>query len=411
MGRRVMTIGALLCALGAVPVPAGTTEQGQVEVQVVDFTETTIYHSPETPGYTSWVGLWQLPNNTLCCDFRQVTGPKDNPVSRVPVLGSCDSGSKWTVLTEAASAPDLGMLGGYTVSTDGCRGMAVCADGTLVRPVWPSGNIQDSGYVQWSADGGKSWSERIDFLPVEVYRTWPTLIRVLRDGRLVLFAGCWKRGDCAAGKRNDPMFAGGQEGMLPNMTKMMFLSSDRGRTWSAPITLMPASVGVCEESDFCELPNGDLLWVHRTEHYPDHQTDMPARAARMGPNPPESYWYSDRMVSVAHKQGDTFVPGACEAAPFPHSGYPCVLLTHEGIILHLATGESHWSADLGKTWHILMVGDTPLGTYYYPKALQTTDGLILCIGHFGGDDVYGTVDQSIKQQVFRLKVQPAEAQQ
>ncbi|HPG70114.1 MAG TPA: GDSL-type esterase/lipase family protein [Candidatus Hydrogenedentes bacterium] len=381
--------------------------QPNVQVDVVDFVETTIYHSPETPGYTSWVGLWQLPNGTVCCDFRQVIGPKDKPVSSVPVLGSQDGGDTWTVLTATAPSADPGMLGGYTVSSDGCRGMAVLADGTLVRPLWPSSDIKDSGSVRRSTDGGKTWSEKIFFLPAEEYRTWPSLVRPLRDGRLILFAGCWKRGDCAAGTRNDAVFAGGQEGMLPNMTKMMFVSSDQGQTWSAPIVLMPASVGVCEESDFCELPNGDLFWIHRTEHYPDHQTDLPPLAARMGPNPPESYWYSDRMQSIAHKQGDTFVPGECTPAPFPHSGYPCVLLTREGVILHLATGESHWSADEGKTWNTLMVGDRPLGTYYYPKAIQMADGRILCIGHLGSDDVYGTVDQCIKQQTFRLNVRNA----
>jgi len=393
-----------MCLIAAV----AQAQHQAVQVAVVEFSEKTIYHSPETPGYTSWVGLWQLPNGTVCCDFRQVIGPKDNPVSSVPVLGTQDGGDTWTVLTASAvPSADKGMLGGYTVSPDGCRGMAVLPDGTLVRPVWPSSDMKDSGYVLQSTDGGKTWSEKIFFLPPEEYRTWPTLLRPLRDGRLVLFSGCWRRGDCAAGKRNDPMFAGGQEGMLPNMTKMMFVSRDNGKTWSSPIVLMPASVGACEESDFCELPNGDLFWVHRVEHYPDHQTEMPPLATRMGPNPPESYWYSDRMQSIVYKQGNTFVPGKCEPAPFPHSGYPCVLGTREGIILHLATGESHWSPDMGRTWNKLMAGDKPLGTYYYPKAIQMADGRILCIGHLGSDDVYGTVDQCIKQQTFRLKVQEA----
>jgi len=192
--------------------------------------------------------------------------------------------------------------------------------------------------------------------------------------------------------------------MLPNMTKMMFLSSDKGLTWGAPIILMAATVGSCEESDFCELPNGDLFWIHRVEHYPDHQTEMPPHAAKMGSNPPESYWYSDRMQSIASKDGDTFVPGACETAPFPHSGYPCVLGTREGIILHLATGESHWSADMGKTWNTLLAAGKAISTYYYPKAIQLADGKILCVGHFGSDDVYGTVDQSIRLQTFHLEV-------
>jgi hypothetical protein len=411
--RTAFTIGivgtCLFAALGMCPCTA-QEQQRIIQVQAADFVEKTIYHSPESPGYTSWVGLWQLPNGTVCCDFRQVTGPKDKPVSCVPVLASQDGGGTWAVLNTAKPSEDAGILGGYTVSADGCRGMAVLPDGTMVRPLWPSSDRKDSGYLLRSADGGKTWSDKIYFLPMDEYRTWPALIRPLRDGRLILFAGCWKRGDCAAGTRPDAMFAGGQEGMLPNMTKMMFLSSDKGKTWSAPIILMPASVGCCEESDFCELPNGDLFWVHRTEHYPDHQTDLPPRAAKMGSKPPESYWYSDRMQSIARKEGDTFVPGKCEPAPFPHSGYPCVLGTREGIILHLATGESHWSADMGKTWNKLTANGDALSTYYYPKAIQMDDGKILCVGHFGSDDVYGTVDQSIRLQTFRLEIKNAPEQ-
>lgn len=248
-----------------------------------------------------------------------------------------------------------------------------------------------------------NWIDRVYLLPPEEYRVWPTLARPLRDGRVVLFAACWKRGDCSGGKRPD--YPAGQEGMLPGMVKTMFVSSDQGKTWSKPIVLMPAEVGACEESDFCELPSGDLLWIHRVEHYPDHETAIPPLASRMGTKPPDSIWYSDRMLSITKKQGDTFVPGKCEPAPFPHSGYPCVLMTREGVILHMATSQSHYSTDDGKTWHMLLVGDNPLPTHYYPKAIQLADGRIVCIGHRGSDDVYGTVDQAVVQQTFRLKVQ------
>jgi hypothetical protein len=181
---------------------------------------------------------------------------------------------------------------------------------------------------------------------------------------------------------------------------MMFVSADQGRTWSAPIELMAPAKGVCEESDFCELPNGDLFWVHRCELYPDHMTELPPGAARAGAEPPVSFWYSDRKQSLVRRQGDSFVPGEPVAAPFPHSGYPLVLRTAEGVILHLATDGVYWTANVGVTWQRL---DLP-GTSYYPKGLQLADGKILVIGHVGSDDVYGTVDQSIRQQSFRLKV-------
>lgn len=372
-----------------------------VQLKAVDFEQREIYHSPETPGYTAWVGFWQLTDGSLCCDFLQLTGPRDNPVSAVPLLGSRDGGATWTVLHDGSAASNPSASGIYTVSRDSRRGMAVLPDGTLVRGNWPPGDVSDSGSVERSLDGGKTWIDRQYFLPRKEYRAWPTLIRPLRDGRLVLFAGCWKRGDVSGGKRPD--FPPGQEGMLPSMVKMMFVSADKGKTWSKPIVLMPAEVGSCEESDFCELPSGDLFWIHRTEHYPDHMTDIHPLASRMGADPPGSFWYSDRMQSIVRKQGDTFLPGKCEIAPFPHSGYPCLLSTREGAILHLATGGSHYTLDEGKTWHELTAGGKPIGVYYYPKALQLSDGKIICIGHRGGDDVYGTVDQAVIQQTFRLE--------
>ena len=42
------------------------------------------------------------------------------------------------------------------------------------------------------------------------------------------------------------------------------------------------------------------------------------------------------------------------------------------------------------------------GTAYYPRSVQTKDGRIFVIGHVGGDDAYGKVDQSTVMDSFRL---------
>ena len=72
----------------------------------------------------------------------------------------------------------------------------------------------------------------------------------------------------------------------------------------------------------------------------------------------------------------------------------------DDVILHLATDGVYWTADVGQTWQRLNLP----GTSYYPKGLLLSDAKIIVIGHVGSDDVYGTVDQSIRQQTFQLKV-------
>ncbi len=41
----------------------------------VEHQRQTIYHSPQTPGFTSWVGAWTMPDGNLMVSFTQATGP------------------------------------------------------------------------------------------------------------------------------------------------------------------------------------------------------------------------------------------------------------------------------------------------------------------------------------------------
>jgi len=52
------------------------------------------------------------------------------------------------------------------------------------------------------------------------------------------------------------------------------------------------------------------------------------------------------------------------------------------------------------SWHKLNVP----GTVYYPRSIQAKDGTIYFFGHIGGDNSYGSVDQAIVMDSFKLKV-------
>jgi hypothetical protein len=134
----------------------------------------------------------------------------------------------------------------------------------------------------------------------------------------------------------------------------------------------------------------------RTGHHAAAQGTLVHRAEHYAPD--GKYQRSDRLQSVVHWTARGWEPGSATKAPFPHSGFPELLKTREGAILHIGTDGIWATRDEGKSWQKL---DLP-GSPYYPRATQLDDGRILVVGHVGADDAYGSVDQSIVQQTFRL---------
>ena len=365
------------------------------QFQAAEYARKTIYHSPQKPGYTCWVGAWTMPDGSLMTCFTQATGPvKGRPQAPDDVkhrltwppegapgydmtgldlknvhLRSSDAGKTW----QQASAD------AFTSCMNGVSGEAetALADGTVLRGVWGfylpyNPDVPQAGYLQRSPDGTRTWGKPEVLLDQGKYTAWPKRIRVLRDGRIIIVGGV------AAVPANSRTRSEYSQLMEP----LLLVSADAGKTWQGPIAVVPDKARHNwggEEFDAAELPGGDLLCVFR----------------RLDPN---NRTREVRWQGVLKKSGDSWIPGAVGPSSLPHSGHPELLATREGPVLHVATNGIHWTTDAGRTWTRLDVPGTP----YYPRSVQAADGRIFIFGHVGSDDAYGSVDQSIVMDVFRL---------
>ena len=366
---------------GAAPTPpaGGGGGGGAGDVTLEGVTSGEAYHSPQSPGYTAWLGAWpSADGRSLFASFVQVTGPVA-PLKRPTdpvwpgvdlasvIIRSDDAGKTWQ---RVRSDPFKGVPHAY--SGQATVGLA---DGTILRRV----NAEDlravgvpergTAYIQRLAPGAKTWSAPQYLMDPARYTYQLSRMQRLRDGRLLASGNYW---EVPAGTRNGPV-------PLERQGWLLMTSSDDGRTWKdaldAPTAPPPNEWDLAEVGD-------DLLAVMRT--YDPADPSVPVR-----------------RQAVLRKAGDGWRMGPATATPFPHSGHPELLSTKEGVVLHIATTGTHWTNDLGQTWHPL-----PYKSWYYPTSFQTPDGVIHVFSHRGGDDDYGETDQAVMASTFRLRVTP-----
>jgi len=374
--------------------PAGTFHAEGLESRA-------IYSSPQSPGYTSWVGAWEMNDGSLMTGFVQATGEVD-PADRelapkgvidaygvprgepqrdfwgldqtVEYLRSTDGGSTWEALrSDAFKAPSPY---GYTAqATIGLK------DGTLLRRVngddlRHESQIPHTAFLQRLAPGAERWTEP-QVLMDPARRTYQlSRLRYLTDGRLIATGNYW---DVPA---DTPL---PERAKVPS-TFLLMVSSDGGQTWRNGLTIPSETAPLPgNEWDTAELPNGDLAAVFRTRVSPSVDATQV------------------RKVAVLEQNGDGWVLTGLRDAPFAPSGHPELLRTREGPILHIATTGVHYTTD-GLNWKPLdFVPKRSYRSDYYPQAVQTRDGVIRVFGHVGGDDAYGERDQSITMDTFRIK--------
>lgn len=395
----------------AAPVNAATAPI----ITVIDHHRTTIYHSPQTPGFTCWVGAWGMADGSIMTSFTQATGPVEGrPLAPKQIqqkldwpppghsknydMTGLDMSNVHLRSTDAGHSWDKVSADSFKSNMNGITGEPEVAlvDGTVLRAVWGqylpfNPELPQTGYLQRSHDSTSTWGSPEILLDPNTFLTYPKRLRVLKDGRIILLGGV------AAQPANSSL---GREAMAKYIEPLLLVSSDQGKTWAGPIAVIPPNHRDNwggEEFDAAELPNGDLLCVFRRPNpaVKSQESDFVAKAGDPHRNnlPREVRWQG-----VLKKAGASWIPAEPHAAPFPHSGHPELLATSDGLVLHVATSGIHWTSDAGETWHRLEIP----GSAYYPRSVQATDGRILAFGHIGGDDAYGKNDQAIVMDSFRL---------
>jgi len=283
------------------------------EFFAIEYQRQTIYHSPQKPGFTSWCGAWTNPDGSLMVSFTQATGPiEGRPQAPKEVqhrltwppaghpgydmtgldlsnvhLRSIDAGKTW----QQVSAD------GFKSCMNGVTNEAqtALADGTILRGVFGfylpyDPDLPQTGFLQRSSDGTKTWGKPEVPLDAMKYSTWPRRVRVLRDGRVLLLVGV----------APIPAGSGTRQEFSKLVEPALLVSSDQGRSWKGPVPAIPADQrgGWTEEFDVAELANGDLLCIFR-------------RASD-----------AKRWQCTLTKSDDTWIAQQAGPTVLPHSGQP-----------------------------------------------------------------------------------------
>jgi hypothetical protein len=156
---------------------------------------------------------------------------------------------------------------------------------------------------------------------------------------------------------------------------MLLFSTDCGKTLSQPLPVYP---GVpCTETDFCELPTGDLLFIHNQMFGGGKAHRQLVRKTKYGWVPEAMEECDSAAPEIFVRTKDGYLVGASRNAPYV------------------------WSDDDGMSWYPL---EGIPNCEYQPRAMLLPDDRLLFVWHKGGDLPYGQADEYIGQHTFRLKV-------
>ncbi len=384
---------ALAAPAVAAPPSRAADNVGRGAVRATSFESRTVYRPRQKPGYACWVsffpgagGAWYL----TCEEVTRLEKPYPS-MSReqfyafglpagydkapfqmeIVLLESRDGMKTWKEISRQPVR--------YQHSA-GSFGQARTANGRFLRFFWETYSLDpeaDRGRIfNVSSDGGRTWTKQPPFHD-DRFCSYPHRMRTLRDGTLVLalpMFPAWGPGTEFPTRVCTNLNAVTSGGMN------LVFSHDQGETWSAP---MPIYAGhTVTETDFTELPSGDLLCVNNSI-------------------------FADPGRQMIYRTAKGFVPG-----PFERSlsrVVPETICVADGELLVgcLRNSKYLWSDDLGMTWFPLEgIPDSIVHGQetYQPWIHYLGNNRFANAGHLGGDNRVGELDQYLMIHFFEVEV-------
>lgn len=359
-------------------------------VEAVDFASAEVYRSTKEPGYTSWVSFFPGEKGQWYLTCEEVSKP-DKPLPKATreqfyamgLPAGYDKSQYQMEMVILESTDDMKTW--HVISRQPCRfqhsagsfGQARTRDGRFLRFVWSvyslDPKIKPNEILYESRDNGKTWIKREAFHDSH-FISHPHRLRTLRDGTLVLALPLgmkWGPGT------DRPLRTCSDLDAPSNLQMHLCFSFDQGRTWTSPLPIYAGQQ--VSETDFVELPSGDLLCINNSIF------GMPGR-------------------QIIYREGNRFTPGPFQRVK---SGMvpETVALTEDGILVGCLRNSSyHWSDDLGRTWQPLNGAKKMGKEMYQPWINYLGHGKFACAGHYGYDDAIEKADQYLMIHTFTLKV-------
>ena len=379
----------------------------QDAVRAIDFTSRNVYHSAQTPGYTSWVSFFPGERGQWYLTCEEVTRP-DTPLRQCTreqwfdiglpsgydksqyrmeavILESTDDMKTWKEISRQPYRHQHSVHQFATARTQ---------DGRFLRFIWAcyslDGSLKPNEVFYTSDDDGKTWKKEAPFHD-EHFVSYAHRLRTLRDGTFVLtvpLAPKWGAGS------DRPVRTCTNLNALGGMQMTLWFSYDQGRSWDGPLPIYAGQV--VSETDFVELPEGHLLCINNSIFANPGRQIIYRDGRRWTPGQMER---ATGVVSPSNRPPEGAKPGDYSWVP------ETVCLTEDGILVGcLRCSVYQWSDDLGMTWRPLEGAPDLSPEMYQPWIHSLGNGRIVCAGHYGHDDAVKTVDQYLVLHEFKLEV-------